>query len=216
MGKPTIPIPKVMDLHGQLRDPETGNPLSDGQEGPGSIFYVPSAGPKEPDYHVFTGPDKSEPFSEMMEKLRAAGFQGGNIFMHVTPRPQDIDRVPSPPPSELERGKGDSGFEQSTGRLHRTKCNYCWAVVRGKERERGFTLAEIENAARKGCSTCGVLQNGIKKFADLLFPCYVSEKVRLRQKENGVSKLLCETNTVSATFDEYAGETILLKFGGTS
>lgn len=212
MEKSTSHTPLVMDLHGQLRDPNTGNALSDGQEMPGSIFHaVSSVESRTPDYQVFTGPDQTTPFSKIMEQMRAAGFQGNNVFLHLTPRPEDIDRVPSPPPPEMAPGQYNHGF--STGQLHRTKCNYCWAVVRDKERERGFTLAEIEQAARNGCSTCGVLRAGIKKFADLIFPRYDLGKVRVRQKENGTSKLLSETNTVGVTFDEYGGETISLTFG---
>jgi hypothetical protein len=205
-------VPLVMDLHGQLRHPKTGNPLSDGQEMPGSIFHVLSRDEdRAPEYQLFTGPDQITPFSKFMELIRANGFQGNSIFLHITPRPEDIDRVPSPPPPEMAPGQHNYGV--STGRLHRTKCNYCWAIVRDKERERGFTLAEIEQAARNGCSTCRVLRAGITKFADLLFPRYDFGKVRVRQKENGTSKLLSETNNVRVTFDEYGGESISLTFG---
>jgi hypothetical protein len=214
MEGPTPPVPKIVDLHGQLRDPYSGNALEEGQEGPGSIFHAPSSR-SDPDYRLFTGEDITIPFSQLMEQLRAAGFEGENIFMITTPRPQDIDRVPSPPPPQLDHVNG-SGVETSFGYFYRTKCNYCWAIVQGRERERGFTLREINQAAENGCSTCAVLYAGITRFADLIFPKYESGGVRVRQKENGRSRLLSETRAVNVCFDEYGGETIVLSFNGSS
>jgi hypothetical protein len=209
------PLPKIVDLHGQLRDPYSGNPLEEGQEGPDSIFHVPSSSSKTaPDYRLYNGKDTTIPFSQFMETLRAQGFEGDNIFMHATPRPEDLDRVPSPLPSP--RDYKDSAFEISLGNLYRTTCNYCWAIVRGKERETGFTLREIDQAARNGCSACGVLHAGITHFADLVFPKYQSGRVRVRQKENGKSRLLSETGAVDVRFDEYGGETLVLTFNGSS
>jgi hypothetical protein len=211
MAGPKV-LPRVLDHHGRVRDPRTGNPMEDGNEGDGSIFAAPHA-ETAPDYRVFTGNDVSQPFSEVMETLRRAGFEGDSVTLMLTPRPQDVDRVPSPPPPAAHHS--DFNVETSLGSFYHTECAYCWAVVQGKERERGFTLREICQAAAQGCSTCNVLQDGIVEFARLIFPRFSAEKVRVRQKENGESKLLSETRAVNVCFDEYGGETIVLTFGGS-
>jgi hypothetical protein len=204
-------LPEIYDLHGRLRDPYTGNPLEEGQEGPNSIFYVPGLpSATNPDYKLFTGPDTAIPFSEMMQTFRDAGFEGGNITMHITPRPQDAERVPSPPP----KGYNDTEETMSFGSLYRTNCNYCWAIIKQKERERGFRLHEIKGAADRGCSTCGVLYAGIFRFAGMLFERYDISKVRVRQMESGRSRLLGDTKKVNVCFDEYNGETFDLSFKG--
>jgi len=204
-------LPEIYDLHGRLRDPYTGNPLEEGQEGPNSIFYVPGlSSATNPDYMLFTGPDTAIPFSEMMQKFRDAGFEGGNITWNITPRPQDAERVPSPPPKDYS----DTEDTMSFGRLYRTNCNYCWAIIKQKERERGFRLHEIKGAADRGCSTCGVLYAGICRFAGMLFERYDTSQVRVRQLESGRSRLLGDTKKVNVCFDEYNGETFDLSFKG--
>jgi hypothetical protein len=213
MEGPPPPLPRIMDQNGRIRDPYTGNPLEDGQEGPGSIFHVPSSRDK-PDYRLFTGKDTSKSFSEVMENLRAAGFEGEYIMMLVTPRPEDLDRIPSPPPPEGNH-ISSSGVETAFGNLYRTECNYCWAIACGNERENGFTLQEINQAAANDCSTCYVLHTGITRFADLIFPEYDSRRIRVRQKEHGKSNLLSDTRAVYVSFDEYAGETMVLSFNGS-
>jgi hypothetical protein len=206
-----LALPEIYDLHGRLRDPYTGNPLEEGQEGPNSIFYVPGlTSATNPDYMLFTGPDTAIPFSEMMQKMRDAGFEGGNIMMNITPRPQDAERVPSPPP----KGYNDTEDAMSFGSLYRTNCNYCWAIIKGKERERGFRLQEIKGAAESGCSTCGVLYAGICRFAGILFERYDMSKVRVRQLELGRSRLLEDAKKVNVCFDEYNGEAFDLNFKG--
>jgi hypothetical protein len=204
-------LPEIYDLHGRLRDPYTGNPLEEGQEGPNSIFYVSGlSSATNPDYRLFTGPDTTIPFSEMMQMLRNAGFEGRSITMHTTPRPQDAERVPSPPP----KGYNDTEETMSFGSPYRTNCNYCWAIIKQKERERGFRLHEIRGAADRGCSACGVLYAGICRFAGMLFERFDISKVRVRQMESGRSKLLGDTKKVNVCFDEYNGENIDLSFKG--
>jgi hypothetical protein len=203
-------VPRVTDLH----DPFTGNPMEDGQEGPNSIFYVPGM-PSEcaPDYRLFTGPDTTISWTEYMQKIRDAGFKGTSITMAVTPRPQDRNRVPSPPP-DLERAKDNGGtVATSFASFWRTNCNYCWAVIRSQEREMGFRLEEIKGAADRGCSTCSVLHDSIRHFADMIFPSYSSSKVRIRQKVKERFRLLSDTQSVRVSFDEYSGEDFFLNFG---
>lgn len=209
----STPFVEVVDIHGRVCDPTTGNPLGDGQEGPGSIFHVPISDPR-PDYQLYTSRDETASFSKLMQDLREAGFQGGNIFMHATPRPQDIDRIPSPPPT-LSSHRNGSDIEASFGNIYRTECAYCWAILRGKERQQGFKLHEIQQAASKGCSTCDVLQKGITAFADLIFPAYNCERIRIRQEGNEKTRLLSETNNVTVCFDEHEGEVIKLTFKGS-
>lgn len=209
----SMPFVEVVDIHGRICDPITGNPLGDGQEGPGSIFHVPISDPRS-DYQVYTGRDETTPFSKIMEGMREAGFEGGNIFMHTTPRPEDIDRIPSPPPPRSSH-HNDSDIEASFGNIYRTECAYCWAILRGNERQNGFKLHEIQQAASKGCSTCDVLQKGITAFAGLIFPAYNSEKIRIRQEGNEKTRLLSETKDVTVCFDEYKGEVIKLTFKGS-
>jgi hypothetical protein len=206
-------IPKIVDLHGRLRDPFTGNPLPDGQEGPDSIFHVPSSDRPKPDYLIYTSTG-TIPFSQFMQTLRNQGFDGQNIYMHITPRPEDVDRIPSPPPASPDDTR-DSDYQYALGRFHRTKCNYCWAIIKKKERENGFRLSEILGAAKAGCSTCGVIYKGITRFGDLLFPKYDISKVRLRQKDNGRSQLLSETRTVDVIFSEYGTTIVQLSFMGS-
>lgn len=204
-------LPEIYDLHGRLLDPYTGNVLEDGQEGPNSIFYVPGlSSATQPDYRLFTDTDKSIPFSEVMQTLRDAGFQGASITTLTTPRPEDAERVPSPPPRTYEGTEETMSF----GNLYRTDCNYCWAVIKGRERERGFRLHEIKGATERGCSTCGVLYAGICRFAGLLFTRYDISQVRVRQMGHGISRLLGETKKVNVCFDEYNGETFDLSFKG--
>jgi len=209
MADPTHFV-EIVDIHGRVCDPVTGNPLGEGQEGPGSIFHVPVVDPRG-DYQIYTSKDETIGFSKTMEMLRDAGFQGGRIFMHNTPRPEDIDRIPSPPPSQSSR-HNDSEVGFSLGNIYRTECAYCWAILRGKERQHGFKLHEIQLAARKGCSTCDVLQTGITAFADLLFPTYNCDKVRIRQEVHKKTRLLSESKNVTVCFDEYEGEVITLAF----
>lgn len=204
---------KVVDIHGRICDPATGNPLGDGQEGPGSIYHVPTSDPRG-DFRIYTSRDETIPVSKMMESLREAGFQGGEIFMHTTPRPEDIDRIPSPPPPQPPR-RNDGEIEASFGNIYRTECAYCWAIVCGKERQHGFKLHEIQQAASKGCSSCDVLQKGITAFADLIFPAYNTDKIRIRQEGNEKTRLLSETKDVTVCFDEYGGEVIRLAFKGS-
>lgn len=209
-------ITTIVDSHGRPWDPYSGGPLDDGQEGPGSIFYVPPPAPSRfttPPYRLFIDKDTSIPFTEFIERIKAQGYKGGDIFMHITPRPEDVDRIPPPPPPQ--RDYSDEVVETSVGDMYRTKCNYCYAVVTYAERERGFKLSEICLAAKNGCDTCDVLQRGIKYFAALIFPTYSDEKVRVRQKENGRSRLLSETKAVTLCFDEFGGETIKLTFNGS-
>lgn len=209
MADPTHYV-EVVDIHGRVCDPVTGNALGEGQEGPGSIFHVPVKDPRG-DYQLYISKDETMDFSKHMQMLRDAGFQGGNIFMHATPRPQDIDRIPSPPPSQSSR-HNDSEVGFSLGNIYRTECAYCWAILRGKERQHGFKLHEIQLAARKGCSTCDVLQRGITTFADLLFPTYNCEKVRIRQEVHEKKRLLSDSKNVTVCFDEYEAEVINLAF----
>ncbi|KAK3642958.1 hypothetical protein LTR56_010555 [Elasticomyces elasticus] len=201
---------EVIDIYGRICDPITGNPLGEGQEAPGSIFYVPVEDPRR-DYQVFVGKAETMPFSKLMEQLRAAGFEGGSMMMHVTPRPEDADRAPSPPPLRPSH-QDKSGMEYSSGDIYRTDCAYCWAVMRGKERERGFRLDEIQQAAKKGCSTCDVLQQSIGEYAPMIFPAFSCEKVRIRQEGIGETRLLSDTSEVIVCFDEYQDEFIKLEF----
>jgi hypothetical protein len=214
MEGPTSATPFVTDLHGRVCDPQTGLPFEEGQAGPGSIFHVPQSSPdpsrRAPEYHMYTGENTSVSFSQVMQQAQAQGFQGKNIFILGTPRPQDLNRVPSPPPPEQD--DSDPAFQYSYARFYRTKCNYCWAVVKGSERERGFTLQEIFQAAQKGCSTCNALHDGIIRFANLIFPKYNYEKVRIRQVTHGKSRLLSETKAANVTFDEFGAETMSLSF----
>jgi len=129
----SVVLPNVIDQHGLLCDLYTSNPLEDGQEGPGSIFYVPSTKTTS-DYRIFTDRDVSIPFSELMEMLRCGGFEGEDVIVYVTPRPEDINCAPSPPPPQPPYT--DSDYEGSFENFHRSECAYCWATVRGKERER--------------------------------------------------------------------------------
>lgn len=209
------PLPIVYNQHGQLLDPYTGNPLEDGQEGPDSIFYVPSSSRDRPDYMLFMGDEGPIPFSEVMKKTRDAGFEGSTVGVFTTPRPEDRDRVPSPPPLQLDE-TSSFGVEIVHGNFYRGKCNYCWAIVQGKEREWGFTLREINQAADKGCSTCKVLYTGITRFADLIFPKYECGRVRVRQGDNRSrpiqSKQLSEIGVVTVCFDDFGGETIALSW----
>jgi hypothetical protein len=206
-------VPRVTDLHGRQRDPFTGNAMEEGQEGPNSIFYVPGM-PSEtaPDYQLFTGPEKMISWTEHMKQLRAAGFKGTSIMMAVTPRPQDRNRVPSPPPDLENYDDRDGAVPTSYARFWRTKCNYCWAVIRGKQREFGFRLDEIKGAADRGCDACSVIHNSICHFADMMYPSYNRSKVRVRQKvENGL-QLLSDIKSVRVSFDEYGGDDFFLTF----
>ncbi|KAK5677194.1 hypothetical protein LTS10_010383 [Elasticomyces elasticus] len=204
---------EVIDIYGRICDPITGNPLGEGQEAPGSIFYVPVEDPRR-DYQVFVGKAETMPFPKLMEQLRAQGFEGGSMMMHVTPRPEDADRAPSPPPLRPSH-QDKSGMEYSLGDIYRTDCAYCWAVMRGKERQRGFGLDEIQQAAKKGCSTCNVLQQSIGEYALMMFPAFSCEKVRIRQQGIGETRLLSDTSEVIVCFDEYQDEFIKLEFKGS-
>jgi hypothetical protein len=208
----SLVVPRVYDLHGRQRDPFTGNAMEDGQEGPNSIFYVPGL-PSEtsPDYVLYMGDGKPTPFSKHMRMLRDAGFEGSSMFMHVTPRPQDRSRIPSPPPD-----LSDSLKARVVATFYRTNCNYCWAIIRGKERESGFRLEEIKGAADRGCGTCDVLLNSIERFANMIFPSFDRSKVRVRQKFEARSQLLSDTKEVRVCFDEYHGETLVLSFSDES
>ncbi|CAN9473440.1 unnamed protein product [Alternaria alternata] len=185
--------------------------MEEGQEGPNSIFYVPGM-PSEtqPDYRLYINGDESISFSEWMKKMRNAGFQGSHILFGVTPRPQDIRRVPSPPPDEKEVREG--GVAMAVARFYRTKCRYCWAIVNERERETGFDMAEIEGAAEKGCNACLVICTGIRHFADMIFPRYNTRHVRVRQNMRGRQKLLSDTKALVVSFDEYNGESFTLTF----
>ncbi|KAH7418629.1 heterokaryon incompatibility protein-domain-containing protein [Cadophora sp. MPI-SDFR-AT-0126] len=207
-------LPRVTDLYGRQRDPFTGNPMEEGQEGPNSIFYVPGMpSEKGPDYQIFVGADKAISWTEHMQQLRDAGFRGTSIMMSVTPRPQDRDRIPSPPP-DFERSRDSTkAVATSYASFWRTKCNYCWAVITHREREMGFRLEEIKSAAVKGCDTCNVLHKGIRHFADMIFPSYDSTKVRVRQNPEERVRLLSDTESVRVSFDEYEGEDFHLEFG---
>jgi hypothetical protein len=206
------PLPDVFNQHGQRLDPYTGNTLEEGQEGPDSIFYVPSSSPPDPDLRLFVTEDGSVPFSEAMEKMRDAGFEGLTVTVLNIPRPEDRDRVPSPPRPHFVY-TNESGVEMALGNSYCDECNYCWAIVQGKERVGGFTLREINQAANNGCSTCGVLHAGITRFADLIFPKYECGRVRVKQSENcRRPRPLLETPAVTVCFDEYGGETIVLSF----
>lgn len=77
----------------------------------------------------------------------------------------------------------------------------------------GFRLEEIKGAADRGCSTCIVLHDSIKHFADMIFPSYSSSKVRIRQKVKERFQLLSDTKSVRVSFDEYSGEDFSLIFG---
>jgi len=238
------PLPNVVDFHGRRCDPITGAPLADGQEAPGSIFHAPpescsssrvvirnetlisaSQTPGQGAYQgtgtktlIFLGNKLNDgttiSFSQLMEQGRRQGMEPENVFTMVTPKPEDLDRTPSPPPKFVNHTNGD--VEMSFATFYSTQCAYCWAIVQGKERANGFKLSEICQAVADGCSTCEVLWQGIVKFADLLFPKYSYEKVRIRQGENGSSKLLSATKNVTVCFDEYGGETIGLTFDGSS
>ena len=211
MAQPT-PFVEMIDIHGRVCDPVTGNPLGDGQEGPGSIFHVPSK--DEPrDYVVFTDQGK-KPWSDVMKTLVNSGFQGGHIMMHSTPRPEDVDRPPSPPPS-LTSHQESGGFQVSTGNIYRTQCAYCWAILQGKERERGFKLCEIQQAAAKGCGACDVLCNAVVAFGDIIFASHDNRKVRIRQKGEGITRLLSESKQVTVCFDEHDAEVMKLSIKGT-
>jgi hypothetical protein len=100
----------------------------------------------------------------------------------------------------------------STASFWRTKCNYCWAVIRGRGRESGFRLEEIEGAAERGCGACTVLQNSIRHFADMIYPTYSSSKVRVRQKVEAPHALLSDAKLVRVSFDEYNGDDFFLAF----
>jgi hypothetical protein len=165
---------------------------------------------------MYIGQEKTISWEDMMKQMRIQGFQGANIFPMITPRPEDVDRVPSPPPANMGYQHFGEGVETSFASFYQTKCAYCWAIVRGKERERGFKLSEICQAARNGCSTCNVLQLGITKFANLLLPKYNYEKARIRQEYNKRLQLLSEAKSVTVSFDEYGGEMIGLVFDGSS
>ncbi|KAF2007548.1 HET-domain-containing protein [Amniculicola lignicola CBS 123094] len=185
--------------------------MEEGQEGPNSIFYVPGM-PSEtrPDFRLYTDGDGSISFSEWMQKVRDLGFQGSSISFAVTPRPQDIRRVPLPPPEEKEISGG--GVAMAVAKFYRIKCNYCWAIVCEAERETGFDLAEIEGAAEKGCSTCLAICAGIRHFADMIFPRYNTKKIRVRQTMKAKSKLLSDTEAMVVSFDEFNGESFTLTF----
>jgi hypothetical protein len=216
MDDSVYPLPIVYNQHGQLLDPYSGNPLEEGQEGPDSIFYVPLSSPHRPNYVLFAGDDGSPiEFPEVMRKLRETGFEGSTVGVFTTPKPEDRDRVPAPPPLQLDETTS-AGVEIVRGNFYRGKCNYCWAVVQSEEREWGFTLREIRQAADNGCSTCGVLYAGITHFADLIFHKYECGRVRVRQGNNGGRpiqlKQLSEIGVVTACFDEFGGETIALSW----
>lgn len=172
----SISILRITDLHGRQRDIHTGNVMEEGQEGPNSIFYVPGM-PSEtqPDYRLYVKGDEMIPFSKWMKKMRDAGFEGSRILFGVTPRPQDVRRVPKAPPAENEVNEG--GVAMAVARFYRTKCNYCWAIVNESERETGFDMSEIEGAVKRGCSTCRVICAGIRNFADMIFPRFNPEQV---------------------------------------
>ncbi|KAL5323084.1 hypothetical protein ACEPPN_007612 [Leptodophora sp. 'Broadleaf-Isolate-01'] len=206
-------MPLVTDLYGRQRDPFTGNAMEEGQEGPNSIFYVPGMpSEKGPDYQIFIGPEEAISWTKHMQQLRNAGFRGTKIMMSVTPRPQDRDRVPSPPPDWDKQNNTVGAAVTSYASFWRTKCNYCWAVIRHGEREMGFRLAEIKGAADRGCGTCDVLYNSIRHFADMIFPSYNTSKVRVRQNPDERLRLLSDTKSVRVSFDEYTGEDFYLTF----
>ncbi|KAK0113949.1 hypothetical protein ONS96_014798 [Cadophora gregata f. sp. sojae] len=206
-------LPRIIDLYGRQRDPFTGNAMEEGQEGPNSIFYVPGMRSEtDPDFQIFIGADKSISWTENMQRLRYAGFRGTSITMSVTPRPQDRDRIPSPPPDFARSRDTNNRVVESYASFWRTKCNYCWAVISHREREMGFRLSEITSAADKGCDTCNVLHRSIRHFADMIFPSYDSTKVRVRQSPEEEVRLLSDTKSVRVSFDEHGGEDFHLIF----
>ena len=199
------------DPHGRILD-ENLQPPPDGQQGPGSIFHVPSSETKA------AHKAQSGKITSVEDLLKASEYHGferrnqyktSNVIMLLTDDPKEESRPPSPPSSQFNA----LSSEALSGATHYTACAFCWAVVKGKERWKGFTLKELNGAARQGCDTCNVLQKSIRHFTDIIFPTYEDEKVRVCQSVDHPLKLLSQTKKVSITFEEHGGETISMQFG---
>jgi hypothetical protein len=200
----------MFDFRGRRLDPETGTLLGSGEETQDSIFYTNRSQKPRPDA-------ERNPFLTNFRAGLGPGFEGSgrNVFLHITPHPDDEFKPPSPPPPEMSRGfrTTRSGIDTPlTGIVYRTVCAYCYAILRDRQRERGYRLSEIVQAAAQGCGTCDVIQKVIKSYADLIFSEYDPLKVMVRQSHNTPDQLLSQTKRVTIVFDEYGAESIVLNF----
>jgi hypothetical protein len=204
----------IFDFRGRRLDPETGTLLGGGEETKDSIFYTNKSQNSRPDA------ERNPLLADVMAGL-GPGFEGSgrNVFLNITPHHDDEFKPPSPPPPEMSRGfrTTRAGINAPpTSIVYRTVCAYCYAILRDRQRERGYRLSEIVQAAAQGCGTCDVIQKVIKSYADLIFSEYDPLKVMVRQSHNTPNQLLSQTKKVTIVFDEYGGESIVLNFDTAS
>ena len=208
--------PTITDIHGRHVDPLTGRILAEGETSTGSIFAPAlndddGARTRGPGYYGGFGQQKS--FQEMMQSLRAAGFKGENITLLVTPRAEEENAPIEPPPPPVVEDP-DALYELSRGNIYQTSCGYCWAVLRGKQRTRGFKLDELQQAASQGCGTCRVLTQTIDHFALMVFKSHDAKQVRIRQEYDKTGLLLSQCSSVNVFFDQYNRERLVIEIYG--
>jgi hypothetical protein len=219
-----VPLPRVVDMQGRLLDPQTGRPLPEGQEGVGSIFHAPSATPVPPTFSRRPiAHDRSEQgsstlvkvsHSDLLQQARRQGFQGQNVIMHIIPYPKDEER--SSDSAAPQSGRSPKLPQDLTSSdLESSGCHCCGTILAGLERDEGFTLLKLHEAASRGCEACDVLQQSVRHFSKFLFSRYKDEKVRINQGGNQHSRQLAQAKRVSVHFDEYGGETMELSFYGS-
>lgn len=207
-------------MQGRLLDPHTGMPFPEGQEGVGSIFHAPSAAPVPPSSS--TAHERSKQgsgttvlisYSDILQTLRRVGFRGENIIANITPYPEDEERPADSAASQSGRSPNlPQGLTSSD--LESSGCRCCSTILAGLERDEGFTLLKLHEAASRGCEACDVLQQSVRHFSKFLFSGYKDEKVRINQGGNQHPGQLAQAKRVSVCFDEYGGETMELSLYG--
>jgi hypothetical protein len=212
-----VPMPNIFDMDGRLIDPNSPEgmpkPLLEGQEGPDSIFYVPSASTrKSPSASTRTSPSGLDlTIPNMLAQLSRQGVQPENLIMRTLVRPKDAE------PHDLKRqaAKPNIPHFRMNYRVEDGQppsCPYCKLILENAEDRKGFDLQELYEVAKSGCETCDVLQLAITYFARFVFLDFNRNRVWVKQSQNSPSMLLSETKMVEVHFEEHQDEVLTLSF----
>jgi hypothetical protein len=130
---------------------------------------------------------------------------------------QDLEDEDRPSDSAVPQSGRSPNLPQdlTSSDLGSSGCRCCGTILAGLERDEGFTLLKLHEAASRGCEACDVLQQSVKHFSKFLFSGYKDEKVRINQGHNQHPGQLAQAKQVSVCFDEYGGETMELSFYGS-
>ena len=212
-----VPIPNIFDMDGRLIDPNSPEgmpkPLLEGQEGPDSIFYVPSASTRRsPSASTRTSPSGLDlTIPNMLAQLSRQGVQPENFIVRTLVRPKDAEshdlkRQATKPniPHFRMNYRVEDGQPPS--------CPYCKLILEDAEGRKGFDLQELYEVAKSGCETCDVLQLAITYFARFVFLDFDRKRVWVKQSQNSPSMLLSETKMVEVHFEEHHDEVLTLSF----